>query len=481
MLLEQYLKAGFPALCVVTHEPFRAERLLSIPGHWSFYAWDCQRGIRMAGLPKVVEEIRDPVEAMHWIGGLSDAVLLLHNLHLFLDSADVIQTIQNGLELWKARGSCIVMLSPSAQIRPEVRGSFTLVDLPLPDTESLFDLQKELGHPHNINPNRKAARLARGLTEYEAECAYALSLVQKRYFSSKVVSQLKSQLIRKTGLLEVWEPEQLCNVGGLSQLKQYIRTRARAFLPGNEHLPKPRGILLVGIPGTGKSLSCKAAASILGWPLIRLDIGALKGSLVGESEQKIRNATRIINSFGECVVWIDELEKAFAGVRTSGDTDGGSTSGMFSHFLTWLQEHHAPVLVMATANDVTRLPPETIRAGRFDAVFMVDLPTLPERQEILTIMNQRYGTAIPLDHATRLAGYSGSEIEQLAKEAAFTTLEDAFQSIVPLSRSMREDIEALRAWSRSRARLANTPETQPTTGRKIRTRVPVSPASPLLS
>jgi SpoVK/Ycf46/Vps4 family AAA+-type ATPase len=357
-------------------------------------------------------------------------------------------------------------------MRPELKSIFTVIDLPLPETENLYTLQQELGGPLNVKPNKKAARLARGLTEFEAECAYALSLVKRRYFSSRIIGDIKSQLIRKSGLLEVWEPENLSNVGGLSQLKAYIRSRAKAFTPGNEHLPRPKGLLLVGIPGTGKSLSCKAAASILGWPLIRLDIGALKGSLVGESEKKIRQATQIISSFGECVVWLDELEKALSGVKSSGETDAGTTSGMFSHLLTWLQENTSPVFVMATANDITKLPPETIRAGRFDAIFMVDLPSLRERRDILKIMNARYGTKIPFEYADRLNGYSGAEIEQICRESMFTDLDTAMHSVIPLSRTMREDIEALRTWARTRARSANTPDDAPEETRKIRTTNP---------
>jgi len=467
-MLQDYLKAGYPALCVLTQEPFRAEKILSLAGAWKFYAWDCSRGIRVAGNPRVQDEIRDPVEALNWFNGQKDTVLFMHNLHLFMDSPDVIQAVQNGVELWKSYGDCLVMVSPLIHIKPELQSVFTVVDLPLPDTESLFTLQQDLGTPHKVKANKKAARMARGLTEFEAECAYALSLVKKRYFSSKVISDLKSQIIRKSGLLEVWEPESISSVGGLNPLKTYITSRAKAFLPECDHLPKPKGILLVGIPGTGKSLSCKAAASILGWPLVRLDIGALKGSLVGESEKQIRMATKVIDSFGECVLWIDELEKGFSGVKSSGETDAGTTSGMFSHFLTWLQENTSPVFVMATANDIAKLPPETIRAGRFDAVFMVDLPTLPERKEIIRIMNARYHTDIPEDWADNLGGWSGSEIEQLCRESCFTDMHAAFESIVPLSRTMREDVESLRNWARTRARQANTPEDEPDEQRKIR-------------
>jgi SpoVK/Ycf46/Vps4 family AAA+-type ATPase len=234
--------------------------------------------------------------------------------------------------------------------------------------------------------------------------------------------------------------------------------RRKAFEPGNEHLPKPKALLLVGIPGTGKSLSCKAAASIFGWPLIRLDISALKGSLVGESERKMRQATATIDAFGKAVVWMDEVEKTFAGVKSSGSTDGGTTSAMFGHFLTWMQETASPVLVMATANNIQELPPEFLRAGRFDAMFFVDVPTSQERLEVIRIMNQRYGSEIPEEYCQQLNGWTGAEIEQLAKDSLFDGLEEALKTIVPLSKTMKEEINALQQWATTRARRANTPE-----------------------
>ena len=282
-------------------------------------------------------------------------------------------------------------------------------------------------------PDFTTAQAARGLTEFEAETAFALSLVKEGAFSHQVITQTKAQMIRKSGLMEFWPPVAIEDVGGLQSLKGYIGNRKRAFEPGNDHLPRPKGILLVGIPGTGKSLSCKATASILGWPLIRLDIGALKNSLVGESERRMRQATRVIDAFGEAVIWLDEVEKAFAGTHSSGQTDAGTTASMFGHFLTWMQETKAPVLVMATANNIAQLPPEFLRAGRFDAIFFVDLPTVAERGEILDIMRHRYATELPIP-ASDLSGYTGAEIEQLAKDSIFDGTDTAMENIVPLSR-----------------------------------------------
>jgi SpoVK/Ycf46/Vps4 family AAA+-type ATPase len=205
----------------------------------------------------------------------------------------------------------------------------------------------------------------------------------------------------------------------------------------------------------------------MGWPLIKLDIGRLKGSLVGESERKIRQATTVIDAFGEAVVWIDEAEKCFSGVNSSGETDAGTSANMFGHFLTWRAESKSSIIVMATANSIRNLPPEFLRAGRFDAVFFVDLPTLSERSEIIGIMNRKYHASIPLDYAARLEGWSGAEIEQLARDSLFDGVEEAFEAIVPLSRTMKEDIQSLREWSHTRARPANTPEKETRTQRKI--------------
>jgi SpoVK/Ycf46/Vps4 family AAA+-type ATPase len=193
-------------------------------------------------------------------------------------------------------------------------------------------IQEELGQSVGVYANREAVEAARGLTEFEAETAFALSLVIKKEFCPDIITEQKKQMIRRTGLMEFWPPVPIDQVGGLDLFKQHLTNRMKAFEPGNEHLPKPKALLLVGIPGTGKSLSCKAAASILNWPLIRLDISALKGSLVGESERKIRQATATIDAFGKAVVWLDEIDKGFSGVKSSGQTDGGTTSSMFGHY-----------------------------------------------------------------------------------------------------------------------------------------------------
>ncbi len=457
MDLTSYLKAGYPAIHVVTQEPLRAISALRADD-WESFSWDCLRGITEPATGRAVEDVVDPLSAVRWLGNKNDTVLLVQNFHHFMGSVEIIQEIQNSLPIWKASGCCFVIVGQQVELPVEIASFFTMFDFQLPTLDEMRVIQQELAETVGVEVDDTAVEAALGLTEFEAETAFALSLVTRKAFCPEVVTEQKKQMIKRTGLMEFWPPVPVDQVGGLDTFKQYLANRKKAFEPANEHLPKPKALLLVGIPGTGKSLSCKAAASILGWPLIRLDISALKGSLVGESEQRIRQATATIDAFGKAVVWLDEIEKTFSGVKSSGRTDGGTTSAMFGHFLTWLQETKSPILVMATANNIQELPPEFLRAGRFDAMFFVDVPTIEERGQIIDIMNKRYSSEIPTEYGEKLKGWTGAEIEQLAKDSLFDGLEAAFESIVPLSKTMKEEITALQEWARTRARKANRSE-----------------------
>jgi AAA+ superfamily predicted ATPase len=470
-MLTNLLRAGYPAILVLTHEIHRAEEVLKVDG-WHFYAWDCIRGTRDLANNTLTNDIRDPVEALAFLDNNRDTVLIAHNLHLFLNIPEVIQAIQNGVTKWKSLGCCLVLLAPSITLGPELEKIFHVVDLPFPSVLQLFAMQQQLAEDITkiqdvaIEADLTAARAARGLTEFEAETAFALSLIEVSRFEPKIINEAKAQTLRKSGLMDVWEPVDIQEVGGLANLKAYITSRARAFQQGNEHLPKPKGILLTGVSGTGKSLSCKATASILGWPLIRLDIGALKNSLLGESERRMRQATQIIDAFGEAVIWLDEVEKAFAGIQNSGQTDAGTSASMFGLFLTWMQETKSPIMVMATANNISQLPPEFLRAGRFDAIFFVDLPTRLERLEIIEIMNRRYATQISCDE--EFSGFTGAEIEQVTKDSMFEGFHSAMSNLIPVSKLMNEEISALRKWASTRARVANTPEEYTQESRRVR-------------
>ena len=476
-MIADYLKAGFPAILLQTQEPHRADELMRKIPEWQICRWDCVSGVHgMAPSSFTLNEIQNPVEAVQWLSTVKDTVLIAHGLQHFLDDPVVCQSILNGILRWKSVGNCLVMVSPLPALPIQLQPFFHLIEMKLPDEEALMRLQAEIGETTNIRTNRKASRLATGLTEFQAETAFSLSLVKKGYFSSKVITEAKAQMIKKSGLLELYPSADMQNVGGMKRLKSYIQNRAQAYAPDSS-LPRPKGILLVGIPGTGKSLSARAVASMLDFPLLRLDIGQLKNSLVGESERRIREATKIIDAFGNCVLFLDELVKMFGGVKGNGSSDGGTTSGMFSHFLTWMNDQNKAFIV-ATANNIRELPAEFLRSGRFDSIWFVDLPALEERREIIAIMNRKYGTAMPLEWAELLNGYTGSELEQIIRDSLFDGLEEARKNLIPLSRTMKEEIDALRSWAMSRARIANTPDEAPQEVRKIRSvaRKPLTPA-----
>jgi len=314
-----------------------------------------------------------------------------------------------------------------------------------------------------------------GLTANEAENVFARSLVERKKFDVDIILTEKEQIIRKSGILEYYrQDESMGDVGGLEVLKEWVRKRGHAAGQKAREfgLPAPRGILMLGVQGCGKSLSCKAVAAQLELPLLRLDVGKVFGGFVGQSEENMRRAIRMAESVAPAVLWLDELEKGFAGTQSSGISDGGTTARVFASFVTWLQEKKAAVFVVATANRIEDLPPELLRKGRFDEIFFVDLPQEVERREIFEIhlrKRMRRPEDFRVEELARVTdGFSGAEIEQ----AIVSALYDAFdggrdictedllatvRSSVPLSRTMREQIADLREWAATRARNASPP------------------------
>jgi SpoVK/Ycf46/Vps4 family AAA+-type ATPase len=289
------------------------------------------------------------------------------------------------------------------------------------------------------------------------------------------VTEEKKQIIRESEALEYYPvTETPDHVGGLGVLKDWLRLRERAFThQAREYgLPAPKGIALIGIPGTGKSLTAKMIGGLWGLPLLRLDVGALFGSLVGESEERVRRALRLAETVAPCLVWIDEMEKGLA----HGDLDGGTSTRVFGTILTWMQEKTAPCFVVATANDISRLPPELLRKGRFDEIFFLDLPTRQERREIFSVhlsMRQRLPQDYDLERlAQESEGYVGAEIEQAIIDAMYVgfnasreftsgDISAALKRQVPLSVSQRETVAALRSWlQEGRAQSASFQETR---------------------
>jgi len=283
----------------------------------------------------------------------------------------------------------------------------------------------------------------------------------------------KQQIIRKSGLLEYYATaESFAQIGGLSVLKDWLNKRSLAFTSDARAfgLPPPKGILMLGVQGCGKSLCAKAVSTQWQLPLLRFDMGRMFGSLVGSSEENVRRAISVAESVAPAILWVDEIDKAFAGSQGSGASDGGTTARVFGTFLTWLSEKTVPVFVVATANDISQLPPELLRKGRLDEIFFVDLPSLEERMEIFRIhLARRHRPTEQFDlHALAEASRdcSGAEIEEAINSAlydAFSEQSDittesvlaTLSQTVPLARTMDEQISRLRSWAEGRARNAS--------------------------
>jgi len=292
------------------------------------------------------------------------------------------------------------------------------------------------------------------------------------------VASEKKRVVSRERVLEWYDPIKggLDAVGGLDNLKSWLNTRKSAYSPAARAygLPAPKGAMLVGVPGCGKSLTAKAIATAWSVPLLKVDLGALKSKFVGDSEANLRKVFKLIEAIGRCVVWFDEIEKALEGA-TSGSADGGVSADALGAVLTWMQERQGESFVIATANKAEGLPPELLRKGRFDEVWFIDLPTTTERAAVLSAALREHGRGdLPISTskvAKVTEGFTGSEIAAIVPDALFAAfnegareintedLIDAAKTVVPLSVTAAEKITALRNWAAGRARAASKPET----------------------
>jgi len=452
-MITDYLKAGYPALLVRTHEP---ERFISSTSQKAngraLYQWDVVRGFRQMGNGAEWQEC-DPFDLPNMASkGLEKAVWFLRNYHFWLNEPAVIQAIQNNLPTYKTKGITLVIVSPDAKLPPELEREVVVLDFPLPSREELKTILGGLVESTGIEPGDTEAVLdaAQGLTWEEAENAMALALVRQKQFDPHTICTLKAQMVEKSAALQFSQfTETFATLGGLENLKEWTLNRFKNRRPG---LPF-RGILLLGVPGTGKSHFSKALGNEVGWPVLSLDMGRVFGSLVGESEAKMREALKVVDAMAPVVLFIDEIEKGLAGVGGS-STDGGTTQRVGGTFLQWLNDHTSEVFVIATCNDYSKLPPEYTRMGRWDAIFFVDNPGSDERLEILDIYTKQFisKTLVDFGKTPDLDGYSGAEIRQVAIEAAYNggDLEAAARFVIPISRSQKAQMDALREWARAR-------------------------------
>ena len=459
-MITDYLKAGYPALLARTHEPERfIGAVLKEANGRTPYQWDVVRGFRELGNGAEWEEA-DPFDLPNVAArGKEKAVWFLRNYHFWLNEPPVIQALQNNLPVYKTKGITLVIVSAEARLPIELEREVVVLDFPLPTREELKTILGGLVESTGIEPENEDAVLdaAQGLTWEEAENALALALVRQKQFDPHTICTLKAQMVEKSAALQFSQfTETFATLGGLENLKEWTLNRFQNRRPG---LPF-RGILLLGVPGTGKSHFAKALGNEVGWPVLSLDMDRVFGSLVGESEAKMREALKVVDAMAPCVLFIDEIEKGLAGVGGSA-TDGGTTQRVGGTFLTWLNDHTSDVFVIATCNDYSKLPPEYTRMGRWDSIWFVDNPAVKEQLDILDIylkqfMSKTLGTIMAESDGRvkipDLDGYSGAEIRQVAIEAAYNggELEAAAGIVIPISKSQKAQMDALREWARFR-------------------------------
>ncbi|XHX78095.1 MAG: AAA family ATPase [Stenomitos frigidus ULC029] len=481
------IQAQYPLIYMVTSEEERAEQTIATVSQGKpqrrVFVWTVTHGIVEYGQPRNVTQHNtvSPEAAIEWVTRQKEpGIFVFKDLHPFY-SAPVIRWLRDAIASFKGTQKAIILMSPVQEIPIELEKEVAVLDFPMPDMGELnhvLSQQLEQVRTRRITTEarEKLLKAALGLTRDEAEKVYRKAQVTAGRLTEEevdVVLSEKKQLIRRNGILEyVEEDETIDSVGGLEELKRWLKQRSNAFTErAREYgLPQPKGMLILGVPGCGKSLIAKTTSRLWGLPLLRLDMGRVyDGSMVGRSEANLRGALKTAESISPAILFIDEMDKAFAGTSGSADSDGGTSSRIFGSFLTWMQEKTSPVFVMATANRVERLPGEFLRKGRFDEIFFVDLPNSEERKEIFQIhlsKRRREIARFDLDQLANVCdGFSGAEIEQalvaamyeaFAQDREFTQLDiiAAIKSTLPLSKTMTEQVTALRDWARQRARPA---------------------------
>jgi SpoVK/Ycf46/Vps4 family AAA+-type ATPase len=487
--IEDLIRARYSLIWVVSPEETRVEeslKKLCVEREMRLEVWSITEGFKTIANGQGTRDVKDPMKALdHVLRGEGRALYVLRDFHPFLKEPAVVRRLRDAAtELRKTKKS-LVVLSPLSKFPPELEKSISaVVDWDLPNRQEVEQAARKL--LPNAPPATQqlvesdptymenVVEAALGLTLVEAENVFAKAMVRTHTFDLETILEEKKQIIRKSGLLEYYEHrEEFSDVGGMDTLKDWLVKRRNAFSSRARDfgLPLPKGILLIGVPGTGKSLTAKAVGALWGMPLLRLDVGKVFAGLVGSSEENIRTVIKTAEAVAPAILWIDELEKGFSGTGSSGQTDGGTTSRVFGSFITWLQEKTTPVFVIATANNVHQLPPELLRKGRFDEIFFCDLPDREDRRSILDIhirKKKRDPGQFDMDKLVdATVDYSGAEIEQAVVAAlydAFDTGNDlnsdgllhTLKEIVPLAITMREVIDTMREWARTRARIASS-------------------------
>ena len=485
------VRARCPIICLVTWEEERAgevlKRLAETLGK-DIYFWSCSQGFEGGKLH--VSDAENPQVALAYVAESPErAIFVFRDLHPYLKDFHVVRKLRDIVSELRRSYKTVILMSPELALPMELEKDVTVVDFPLPDVQELkallLDFLKRVGERPGVDVDlseellERVAQSTTGLTMNEAESVFAKALVRDRRFSEEDLPHIiaeKKQIVRKSGVLEYYDlAETMADVGGLEGLKEWLRIRGMAFSERARAygLPLPKGLLLLGVQGCGKSLTAKAAAGLWKLPLLRLDVGRMFSMYAGESERNMRAAITSAGALSPCVLWVDEIEKSFSGTLSSNLLDAGVTQRVFGTFITWLQEKTEPVFVIATANRIAELPPELLRRGRFDEIFFIDLPRQPEREEIFRIHIRKRGRDPERFDIARLAGraggFSGAEIEQAVIAAMYRAFPEnremstedilaALVETVPLAQLAREQVDALRRWARDRARFASPGE-----------------------
>jgi hypothetical protein len=466
--LAEYVRACFTGIWIESHEHEDAlteMAQLCRAENWRLATWDIDRGLLVGGQqPEGTGQ--DPLAAVRALPALAEAngtaLLVLVNFHRFLNSPEIVQSLVRQITAGKQNRTFIVILSPVVQIPVELEKLFVCLEHDLPNRAQLEEIARGIADgPDELPQGTDLEGLldaAAGLTRYEAEGAFSLSIVRHGRLAPETIWELKSQTLKKSGLLQLHRgTERFADLGGLEALKSFC-LRALSPRANRQPLARPRGILLLSPPGCGKSQFCKALGNEVGRPTIVLDIGALMGSLVGQTEQNVRQALRIADATAPSLIYCDEIDKALSGVASSGQTDSGVSARLFGTLLTYLNDHDTDVMFCASCNDISKLPPEFSRAERFDGVFFIDLPAQREKQAIWEMYLAKFGLNVkeqrPVD-----TDWTGAEIRACCRLSALLDIPllEAGKNIVPVAVTSAESVDRLRTWASGRCLLADKP------------------------
>ncbi len=468
------LASAYPLTVLVSLEEERLERLLgrfaaaAKPDPLQVSVWNCVDGFSSNN----TEDLSDPMDALQWIADAAPrGIYLIKDMGEYLGDRRLLRRLRDTAMKIRNTGRFLFLLKQDAVLPEPLKPLSYVVVSMFPDESEIDGVVRSMLQSKNIEEGdfERLVNHLKGMSLTEVEHLLRRLLdrhgkVDEEFF--KLVLDEKEQVTRKEGILDFVPPDQaLEQLGGLDQLKEWVRERASLFTPEarRQEMPQPKGVLLMGISGCGKSLAVKVIAREWQLPLFRLDMNMVFAGVQGSAEWVFNRALEAVESVAPAVLWIDEIEMGIAGYH---EGESGSLTRIFSTFLTWMQEHRAEVFVAATANRINLLPAEVIRKGRFDQVFFVDLPNEEERKEILSIHMMRNGLdpsafdLILLSSATRT--WNGAEIEQAVMSAKITAVSNktnvtqnsmlaAFGKIIPLARTMEDQLKAIRSWARNRA------------------------------